>query len=229
MNPIASFATAGLDHRVADHHLDHAGLYDVHARARILLAEHDASSRVAHARSRPLGKHAHVDLVAVHFILVAQGTPRAASLCQKFPPLRQLSLNHRLDYPLAQQCGQRARRAAGASGRTSDGPDGRPCDVAAALWLWPAVDAGADAWPGRQVKIVVAFAPGGSADQFGRLLAAELSAAFRQQFFVENRPGNSGAIGSAQVARVGARRLYLADRRFRPAPHRSRDQSEYRL
>ena len=72
---------------------------------------------------------------------------------------------------------------------------------AAALWLWSAVNAGADAWPGRQVKIVVAFAPGGSADQFGRLLAAELSAAFRQQFFVENRPGNSGAIGSAQVAR----------------------------
>ena len=61
--------------------------------------------------------------------------------------------------------------------------------LAAALWLWPAIDAGADEWPGRPVKIVVAFAPGGSADQFGRLLAAELSAAFRQQFFVENRRG----------------------------------------
>ncbi len=52
------------------------------------------------------------------------------------------------------------------------------------------------------MKIVVAFAPGGSADQFGRLIATELSAAFKQQFFVENRPGNSGAIGSAQVARA---------------------------
>src|SRR5437588_1838422 len=57
-------------------------------------------------------------------------------------------------------------------------------------------------WPIRPVKIVVAFAPGGSADQFGRLMAVELSAAFKQQFFVENRPGNSGAIGSAQVARA---------------------------
>jgi tripartite-type tricarboxylate transporter receptor subunit TctC len=57
-------------------------------------------------------------------------------------------------------------------------------------------------WPSRPVKIVVAFAPGGSADQFGRLIAPELSSAFKQQFFVENRPGNSGTIGSAQVARA---------------------------
>jgi tripartite-type tricarboxylate transporter receptor subunit TctC len=73
-----------------------------------------------------------------------------------------------------------------------------------ALWLRPSSYAYADDWPSRPVKIVVAFAPGGSADQFGRLIAAELSAAFKQQFFVENRPGNSGAIGSAQVARADA-------------------------
>jgi tripartite-type tricarboxylate transporter receptor subunit TctC len=74
--------------------------------------------------------------------------------------------------------------------------------VLAALALGPLPQANAQEWPTRPVKIVVAFAPGGSADQFGRLLAAELSAAFKQQFFVENRPGNSGAIGSAQVARA---------------------------
>lgn len=76
--------------------------------------------------------------------------------------------------------------------------------LVALLWLWPAPDGRADEWPNRPVKIVVAFAPGGSADQFGRLMAAELSAAFKQQFFVENRAGNSGAIGSAQVARADA-------------------------
>jgi tripartite-type tricarboxylate transporter receptor subunit TctC len=73
-----------------------------------------------------------------------------------------------------------------------------------ALCLLPATYARAEDWPSRPVKIVVAFAPGGSADQFGRLLAIELSATFKQQFFVENRPGNSGAIGSAQVARAEA-------------------------
>jgi tripartite-type tricarboxylate transporter receptor subunit TctC len=76
--------------------------------------------------------------------------------------------------------------------------------LVALLWLWPAPHSRADEWPNRPVKIVVAFAPGGSADQFGRLMAAELSTAFKQQFFVENRAGNSGAIGSAQVARAEA-------------------------
>lgn len=60
----------------------------------------------------------------------------------------------------------------------------------------------AEDWPTKPVKVVVAFGPGGSADQFGRVLATELSAAFKQQFYVENRPGNSGSIGSAAVARA---------------------------
>ncbi|HKC34259.1 MAG TPA: tripartite tricarboxylate transporter substrate binding protein, partial [Xanthobacteraceae bacterium] len=48
-------------------------------------------------------------------------------------------------------------------------------------------------WPAKPVRIVVAFGAGGSADILGRLLAAELSGAFKQQFYVENRPGNSGS------------------------------------
>jgi tripartite-type tricarboxylate transporter receptor subunit TctC len=81
---------------------------------------------------------------------------------------------------------------------------GSAITLVAALCLLPTTCVRADEWPSRPVKIVVAFAPGGSADQFGRLLAVELSATFKQQFFVENRPGNSGAIGSAQVARAEA-------------------------
>jgi len=59
-----------------------------------------------------------------------------------------------------------------------------------------------DDWPSRPVKIIVAFGPGGAADQLGRLLAIELSATFKQQFFVENKPGSSGSIGSALAARA---------------------------
>src|SRR3954463_7671174 len=64
------------------------------------------------------------------------------------------------------------------------------------------VPATAQEWPAKPVKIVVPFSPGGSSDQLARLLAPELSATFKQQFYVENRAGSSGAVGSAQVARA---------------------------
>lgn len=57
-------------------------------------------------------------------------------------------------------------------------------------------------WPIKPVKIVVAFGPGGTADVLGQIVANELSIAFKQQFVVENKPGNSGAIGSAAVMRT---------------------------
>src|SRR5262249_50204505 len=60
----------------------------------------------------------------------------------------------------------------------------------------------ADDWPSHPVRMVVACGAGGSADILGRLVAAELTEAFNQRFFVENRPGNSGSIGSAMVARA---------------------------
>ena len=66
---------------------------------------------------------------------------------------------------------------------------------------WPCA-APAQDWPTKPIKIVVAFGPGGTADVLGRIIANELSIAFKQQFVVENKPGNSGAIGSAQVARA---------------------------
>jgi tripartite-type tricarboxylate transporter receptor subunit TctC len=73
--------------------------------------------------------------------------------------------------------------------------------LCAIAWI-PPTQLQAQEWPTRPVKIIVAFAPGGSADQLGRLLAAELSTAFRQQFYVENKPGSSGSIGSALIARA---------------------------
>jgi tripartite-type tricarboxylate transporter receptor subunit TctC len=74
----------------------------------------------------------------------------------------------------------------------------------AALLCIAALTAHAQAqdWPVKPVKIVVPFGAGGSSDQLARLLAPELSATFKQQFFIENRPGSAGAVGSAQVARA---------------------------
>jgi tripartite-type tricarboxylate transporter receptor subunit TctC len=55
-------------------------------------------------------------------------------------------------------------------------------------------------WPSRPVRIIVGNPPGGSADRFGRLLASALSRTLKQQFVVENKPGNSAAIASLMVA-----------------------------
>lgn len=57
------------------------------------------------------------------------------------------------------------------------------------------------AWPDRTVRIVAPFAPGGTADTLGRLIAHDLQQTFGQPFVVENRPGAGGLIGSSAVAR----------------------------
>src|SRR5258708_1546841 len=74
--------------------------------------------------------------------------------------------------------------------------------VATILTAAAAAPASAQDWPTRSVKIIVAFSPGGSADQFGRLIAEELSATFGQQFYIEYHPGSSGTIGAALTARA---------------------------
>jgi tripartite-type tricarboxylate transporter receptor subunit TctC len=55
-------------------------------------------------------------------------------------------------------------------------------------------------WPAKPVRIVSPFAPGGTSDLLARLIAAELTQKFGQQFFVENRGGAGGLIGTAAVA-----------------------------
>ena len=65
-------------------------------------------------------------------------------------------------------------------------------------------DGQAQSWPSRPVKLIVPFAPGGSADLFGRIAAEELSKAFNRQFVVENRGGAGGLVGSAAVASADA-------------------------
>jgi tripartite-type tricarboxylate transporter receptor subunit TctC len=57
-------------------------------------------------------------------------------------------------------------------------------------------------YPTRPVRIVVAFAPGGPTDIFGRIVAQKLSERLGRQFYVENVGGAGGNIGAAQVARA---------------------------
>lgn len=58
------------------------------------------------------------------------------------------------------------------------------------------------AWPERTVTILVHFAPGGSNDLLGRLIAQELAPVLGQSVIVENRPGANGNIGLSAAARA---------------------------
>jgi tripartite-type tricarboxylate transporter receptor subunit TctC len=54
----------------------------------------------------------------------------------------------------------------------------------------------------RPVRMVVAFAPGGTTDFVARLLAERASAAIGQSIIVENRPGANGAIAAELIAKA---------------------------
>lgn len=72
---------------------------------------------------------------------------------------------------------------------------------AAALAAGPRL-ARAQSFPARPVRVVVPFAPGGPTDIFARLIVQKLSDQLGKQFYIENVPGASGSIGTAQVAKA---------------------------
>lgn len=59
-------------------------------------------------------------------------------------------------------------------------------------------------YPDHPIKMVVPYSAGGAADAQSRIVAVKLSARLGQQVIVENRPGASGTIGAAAVARAPA-------------------------
>lgn len=74
--------------------------------------------------------------------------------------------------------------------------------IAVAALSVHSVDASAQTWPTRPVRIVVPSPPAGGTDIIARVMAEHFSKVFRQQFFVENRPGAGNMIGIESVARA---------------------------
>ncbi|HSV79931.1 MAG TPA: tripartite tricarboxylate transporter substrate binding protein [Ramlibacter sp.] len=75
----------------------------------------------------------------------------------------------------------------------------------AALCAAAAVTAGpaaAQAWPGKPITIIVSYPAGGDTDAMARLYAEKLSARLGQPVVVDNKPGASGIIGNAYVAKA---------------------------
>lgn len=57
-----------------------------------------------------------------------------------------------------------------------------------------------DAWPARDIHLVVPWPAGGESDTYARALAQDLAVRLKQPVIVDNKPGATGAIGIRQVA-----------------------------
>ena len=69
-----------------------------------------------------------------------------------------------------------------------------------AVWM-TALPAAAQSTPDRPVRLVIPYPPGGGTDITARAIAARLGEALQQPVVLENRPGATGMIGAAHVAR----------------------------
>jgi tripartite-type tricarboxylate transporter receptor subunit TctC len=72
----------------------------------------------------------------------------------------------------------------------------------AALALAAAAPAWAQPWPNKPIRLVVPFAPGSATDQIGRAFGEKIQAVLGQPVVIDNKPGASGMLGAAEVAKA---------------------------
>jgi tripartite-type tricarboxylate transporter receptor subunit TctC len=91
--------------------------------------------------------------------------------------------------------------------------------LAAGLFSVPAT---AQDFPGKLVRLIVPYPPGGGVDGLARPIADRLGRAWGQTVLVENKPGASTMLGGAEVARAqadGHTLLFTSDSSITSNPH----------
>src|SRR6185436_17032450 len=73
--------------------------------------------------------------------------------------------------------------------------------ILASPWIIGSEARAQAAWPNRTVRYINPYPPGGPTDTLSRLFCAAMSDLTGQQFVVENRGGDGGDLGTAEVAR----------------------------
>ena len=77
--------------------------------------------------------------------------------------------------------------------------------------LLPAPSYAQAGYPGKLIRIIVAYPPGGASDAVARALAEKLSGQLSQQVIIENRAGAGGSVGIDAMAKSpkAFNRLYV--------------------
>ena len=94
--------------------------------------------------------------------------------------------------------------------------------LAIAVVLSASATALAQSYPNRPIRIVVGFAPGGTADMVARIFATRLLETLGQQVFIENKAGAGGTIAHAIAAQApadGYTYVLATNSTFAIAPH----------
>ena len=70
--------------------------------------------------------------------------------------------------------------------------------------LLAAINAAAQSYPAKPIRLIIPFPPGGATDIIGRTLAQKLTAQLGQTVLVDNKPGAGGTLGSAEAAKAAS-------------------------
>ena len=73
--------------------------------------------------------------------------------------------------------------------------------ITAVAFAASALGVQAQDWPNKSIRVINPFPAGGGVDTFARPIAAKLTQAFGQSFYVENMGGAGGTVGAAAAAR----------------------------
>ena len=103
----------------------------------------------------------------------------------------------------------------------------RIASVLAALLATIVVSAHAQQpWPAKPIRVVVPYAPGGVSEAIFRAMSQGIEARLGQRFYIENKPGADGNIGTGDVVRAapdGYSLLLAPTANFAVTPHMYKD------